>query len=69
MGRKLFEYPLLAALNSKKISQVFVSTDCPVIKKKLKNKKVTLLNRPKYLATDTALGEDVFQNAYFQIKI
>ena len=69
MGRKLFEYPLLAALNSKKISQVFVSTDCPVIKKKIKKyKKVTLLNRPKYLATDTALGEDVFQNAYFQIK-
>ena len=69
MGRKLFEYPLLAALNSKKISRVFVSTDCPVIKKKIrKYKKVTLLNRPKHLATDGALGEEVFQNAYFQIK-
>ncbi len=69
MGRKLFEYPLLAALNSKKISRVFVSTDCPVIKKKIvRYKKVILLNRPKHLATDGALGEEVFQNAYFQIK-
>ena len=33
LGRKLFEYPLLAALRSKKISQVFVSTDCPIKKK------------------------------------
>lgn len=69
LGRKLFEYPLLAALKSKKISQVFVSTDCPTIKKNItKYKKVTLLNRPKHLATDRALGEEVFQNAYFQMK-
>ena len=69
MGRKLFEYPLLAALNSKKISRVFVSTDCPVIKKKIeKYKKVTLLNRPKHLAKDGTLSEEVFQYAYFQIK-
>lgn len=69
LGRKLFEYPLQAALKSKKISGVFVSTDCPVIKKNIsKYRKVILLSRPKYLATDKALGEDVFQNAYYQMK-
>ena len=68
LGRKLFEYPLQAALKSKKISEVFVSTDCPVIKNISKYRKVILLSRPKYLTTDKALGEDVFQNAYFQMK-
>ena len=36
-GKRLFEYPLIAATKSKLISKIFISTDCPVIKKQLKS--------------------------------
>ena len=37
LGRPLCEYPLLAAKKSKFVKKIFVSTDCPKIKKYLKN--------------------------------
>ena len=60
--------PYKQRLNQKRFQKFFVSTDCPVIKNISKYRKVILLSRPKYLTTDKALGEDVFQNAYFQMK-
>ena len=33
LGRLLCEYPLIAAKKSKNIDKLFVSTDCPIIKK------------------------------------
>ena len=67
-GKRLCEYPIIAAKGTKKIEQIFVSTDCPKIKKFTKKYKVTFLKRPKYLATSKALGEDVFKDAYFKIN-
>ena len=68
-GKHLFEYPIIACQKSKIVDKVFVSTDSDVIKKKVKKYKfVKIIERKKKLATDKALGEDVFLDAYNQIK-
>ena len=36
-GKRMCEYPLLAAKQTKSIEKIFISTDCPVIKKHQKN--------------------------------
>ncbi len=66
-GKHLFEYPLREVLKVKKIAKLFISSDCPVILKKSKRYKVGYIKRPKYLANKKALGDDVFQHAYFNI--
>jgi|TARA_B100001964_G_scaffold233061_1_gene289769 CMP-N-acetylneuraminic acid synthetase len=68
LGRKLCEYPLLAASKSKYIDRIFVSTDCPVISKTSKDYKADVIKRPSELATNKALGEDAFRHGYFEIK-
>ena len=55
-GRYLCEYSLIAAKNSKYIDQIFVSTDDPKIMKTSRNYGATIIKRPKYLATQKALG-------------
>ena len=69
VGRKhLFEYPILICQKIKSVDKIFVSTDCSIIKNKSKKyDKVEVLHRPKYLASDQALGEDVFFDAYKKI--
>ena len=68
LGRPLCEYPLLAAKKSKFVKKIFVSTDCPKIKKISKKFNAEILERPKKLATNKALGEDVYKFAFDQIK-
>ena len=68
LGKRLCEYPLLAAKKSKFINKIFVSTDCPTIKSVSKKYRATIINRPKKLCSNKALGEDVFQHGYFEIK-
>jgi len=68
LGRKLCEYPLIAAKDSKYINKIFVSTDCPIITDISKKYDAHIIKRPKELANEKALGEDVFQHGYFQIK-
>jgi len=68
LGRHLFEYPLLASKNSKSVDKIFVTTDCPVITKVSKKYGAIHIKRPKRLANSKALGEDVFQHGYFEIK-
>ena len=67
-GIKLCEYPLIAATKSKSIDEIFVSTDCPVIKKIAKKYNCNLIVRPKRLSTSKALGDHVFEHAYFEAK-
>ena len=67
-GKKLCEYPLIAANKSKTINKIYVSTDCPIIKKVSKKYNVSFINRPKKLSTDKALGDNVFEHAYNEIK-
>ena len=68
LGRRLFEYPLIASKNSKYIDKIFVTTDCPVIKRVSKKYDVIHINRPKVLVNSKALGEDVYVHGYFEIK-
>ena len=67
-GKKLCEFPLIAAKKSKYIDKIFVSTDCPIIKKVSKKYGCVIINRPKYLANSKALGEDVYEHGYKTIK-
>jgi len=67
-GKKLCEYPLIATKKSKIIDRIYVSTDCSKIKKASKKYKVSLIDRPKRLSTDKALGDNVFEHAYQEIK-
>jgi len=68
LGRPVCEYPILAAIKSKYIDTIFVSTDCPEITKIAKKHKCEMIFRPDYLNTDEALGEDVFHHGYLEIK-
>ena len=68
LGKRLCEYPLIAAKKSKYIDEIFVSTDCSTIKSVSKKYGATVINRPKKLCTNKALGEEVFQHGYFEIK-
>ena len=68
LGRRLCEYPLLAAKKSKYIDKIFVSTDCPVITRVGKKYGASIIKRPRKLADHKALGDHVFEQSYFQIK-
>tara|TARA_Y100000590_G_scaffold468415_1_gene651118 strand:- start:473 stop:1219 length:747 start_codon:yes stop_codon:yes gene_type:complete len=68
LGKSLCEYPLLACQKSKYVKKIYVSTDCKIIKKISKKYKAKLIERPKRLATNSALGDHVFEHGYFYIK-
>lgn len=68
VGRPLMVYPILAAQNSKDVDEVYLSTDSEEIKEIGKKYGVTLIERPRYLATKKALAEDAFQHGYREIK-
>ena len=68
LGRRLFEYPLIASKKSKYINKIFISTDCPIIVKESKKYGAIHINRPKKLTTSKALGEDVYKHGYLEIK-
>ena len=68
LGRRLFEYPLIACKNSKKVDKIFVSTDCPTITKVSKKYGAIHITRPKQLLNKNALGENVYEHGYFEIK-
>lgn len=68
LGRKAFEYPILAAKNSKYVSDIYISTDDEEIIEYAKKNNLFLIERPDYLATDKSLFEDALVDAYNRIK-
>ena len=48
-------YPIEAAIKSKKINKIFISSDSKEINRLAKNKGCEVLLRPKKLANDSAL--------------
>lgn len=68
LGRPLCLYPLLAALNSREVDQVYVSTDDEKIMSIARNLGVKVITRPPELATKEALGEDAYVHGYKVIK-
>lgn len=69
LGRRLCEYPLLAAAKSKFINKIYIASDCNVINSYSKKYKTGLIQRPKKLNSSKALGEDVFKFSYEQLKL
>jgi len=68
LGRPLMEYPLLAAMNTNEVKQVYVSTDSDIIKDIGRKQGAVIINRPEELCTNAALGQDVFVHGYNYIK-
>lgn len=68
LGRALMEYPLIAALGSKSVDEVYVSTDSQKIKDVGVKHGAFIIDRPAYLCTKEALGEEAFVHGYRYIK-
>lgn len=68
LGRPLVAYPLLAAQATPSIDKIYVSTDSEVIKDIGREYGATIIDRPDYLCTKEALGEDAYVHAYQMIK-
>ena len=68
LGRALNEYPLLAARHSMYVDRIFLSTDDEDIMTIGRGYGVTIIDRPAYLATKEALGEDAYIHALKTIR-
>jgi hypothetical protein len=68
LGRALSEYPLLAARHSRYVDRIFLSTDDKDIMKIGCEHRATIIDRPAYLATKEALGEDAYIHALKVIR-
>ena len=68
LGRPLSEYPLIAASKTSSINRIYLSTDSVDLKKISKDYNVNIINRPDYLCTNEALGEDAYVHAHGIIK-
>ena len=67
-GKPLIAYTIEAALKSKFIDRVFVSTEDDEIAKISKNFGAEIIQRPKYLAEDNSLRRDVIKHAIQTLK-
>lgn len=64
----LMEYPLMAAKDCSLIDQVYFSSDCDIQMKIAGKYGATLFDRPKELAADNALLEDVYIWMWNKVK-
>ena len=67
LGHPLAYYPLMAALEAQRVERVYMCTDCPDLTALAGEHDVSVIERPEYLNTNTALGEDVFVYGYKEI--
>ena len=68
LGRPLVTYPLLAANAAESIDRVYVSTDSALLSKIGKENGAQIIDRPDYLCTNEALGEDAYRHGYEVIR-
>ena len=68
LGRPMMAYPLLAACAAENIDRVYVSTDSARIKEVGQAHGARVIDRPSYLASKEALGEDAFAHGYQVIR-
>jgi len=67
LGRPLALYPIMAAKQSKEVTDVYLSTDCPKLRELGQREECNMVERPAELATNEALAEDAFKHAYESI--
>jgi len=68
LGRPLAEYPLIVAQQTKCIDQLYLSTDSPELMELACTYDARIIERPAYLCTNEALGEDAYVHAHGIIK-
>ena len=68
LGRPLAFYPMKAALESKEVDKVYLSTDDEKLMKLAMENGVEIIKRPPELCTKEALGEDAYVHGYQVIK-
>ena len=66
--KHLFEFPLISAKLSGMIDRLYISTDCPTIKKVSKKYNPRIISRPKTIQNPNTLTEDVLKHAHDTIK-
>ena len=66
--KHLFEFPLISATKSKSLDKLYISTDCPTIKRKSKKYHAKVIERPKRIQHPETLTEDVLFHAHEHIK-
>jgi hypothetical protein len=67
LGRPLCSYPMMAAKKAMQVDRLYVSTDSPEIMQIATSFGAEIIERPSELATNQALGEDVFVHGYREI--
>ena len=68
LGRPLCVYPMLAAINSKYVDKLYISTDDEQIMTLGRQYGADIIIRPPELCTKEALGEDAYVHGYEVIK-
>jgi len=68
LGRPLVSYPLLAARAASTVDRVYLSTDSPKLKSIAIEHGARVIDRPGYLASKHALGEDAYVHGYQVIR-
>ena len=63
-GRPISHYPMLAASNSKYVSDIFLSTDDQDLKNEAEIFNVQVIDRPEELCTDNAKLDDALFHGY-----
>tara|TARA_B110001450_G_scaffold109495_1_gene103468 strand:- start:2524 stop:3270 length:747 start_codon:yes stop_codon:yes gene_type:complete len=63
-GRPISHYPMMAASNSKYVSDIFLSTDDQALKNEAEIFNVQVIDRPEELCTDTAKLDDALFHGY-----
>ena len=63
-GRPLSWYPMTAALNTPEVDRNYISTDDPALMSLGSEVGFEVIERPAYLATSDALGDDAYKHGY-----
>lgn len=67
LGHPLSWYPMQAAKTARFVDKVFISTDCEKLTDLAREENIEIIERPDYLATKEAKGEDAFVHGYQEI--
>jgi len=67
LGHPLSFYPMNAAKKAKHVNRVFLSTDDVDLMKLAQENGVEVIERPDYLCTKSALGEDAYVHGFREI--
>ncbi len=67
-GKPLAWYPIKTALAVDEIDKIYLSTDDDKLKDIANELGIEIIERPEYLATSAALGEDAYVHGYTEIK-